>query len=191
MLGMDRRRGRRSKNGLVEKSRHIAVSDLRHALKHEEGRDRQRVRIRSGAAAGLTISIQWSQLRYGWRPWFLCPACAKPSGRLYTEPAQGWKCRSCLGLHYRSQRGPEAGPRRDHHRHLARSRAIRRRLGQPGGWLGSELPDKPRHMRMRTYLLLIEELVEHQQHALRFLQSRFRPTLPDWARSLILARARS
>ena len=110
---MDRRLGRRSKNGLVEKTTYIVVSDLRHALKHEEGRDRQRVRIRSGPAAGLTVSIQWSQLRYGWRPWFLCPACAKPSGRLYTEPAQGWKCRNCLGLHYRSQRGPEAGPRRD------------------------------------------------------------------------------
>jgi hypothetical protein len=171
---MDRRLGRRSKNGLVEETTYIAVSDLRHALKHEEGRDRQRVRIRSGPAAGLTVSIQWSQLRYGWRPWFLCPACAEPSGRIYTEPAQGWKCRNCLGLHYRSQRGPEAGPRRDYKRHVARSKAIRRGLGQPRGWLGSGLPDKPRQMHMRTYLRQIEELVEHEQHVLRFLQSWFR-----------------
>jgi hypothetical protein len=162
---------RRSKHGIVEDAACISIADFRHALRHEEGRDRLRVRIQVGPAAGLIVCIEWSQLRYGYRPWFLCPGCDMRSGRLY---AKGWKCRTCIGLRYRSQRDlPKAGPWRDHRRRLSRARAIRRRLGQPDGWLGSEIPSSPAGMHGRTYMLLIQELIEHEREAVRFMRSRY------------------
>ena len=83
---------RRSKYGIVEDTACISIADFRHALRHEEGRDRHWVRIQGGRATGLIVCIEWSQLRYGYRSWFLCPGCDKPSGRLYTG-AKGWNCR--------------------------------------------------------------------------------------------------
>jgi hypothetical protein len=66
------------------------------------------VRLVSSTAAEHTdlvcteIALHWADCRLGGhRPWFACPGCARPCGKLYLH--KNWKCRHCCALPYRSQ----------------------------------------------------------------------------------------
>lgn len=96
------------------------------------------------------VPVVWTPCRFGgMRPWFECPGeafspCGKRVLKLYLYREPGFRCRECSDLTYRSQREQE------HDRALHRAQAIRRRLGGSSS-MAERFPDKPKHMRWRTY----------------------------------------
>lgn len=105
---------------------------------------------------------QWTNQKYpiriqrtpcklgGSRAWFLCPAsgCGQRVAILYS--AGVFACRRCCDLAYASTR-EDAGDRA-----IRRAERIRTTLGwRPGVANGHEF--RPRHMRWRTFLRLIEQ----------------------------------
>lgn len=106
----------------------------------------ERVGIRVGrdlVMVGETrVRLAWRKLRFGWRPFFVCPCCGQRCCSLHPRIA-GWACRKCCGLAYRSQlelvrrRGEMAAHK------------IQKRLG---GWNDSlDLPPRPKGMRRAVY----------------------------------------
>ncbi len=96
------------------------------------------------------ISLDRTPCNYGGeRSWFNCPRCWKRCGVLYCGP-QGFICRDCAGLSYRTQRIGDTG------RLFARLARLRARLGWPPG-VASGTGGKPRGMRWRTFERLYQE----------------------------------
>jgi hypothetical protein len=82
--------------------------------------------------------------------WFLCPGCGRRCAVLHWQGRAG--CRRCARLAYRSQSESPSD------RALRRARAIRRSLGGSGD-LSESLPPRPKGMRRRTYIRLLEQLI--------------------------------
>ena len=100
------------------------------------------------------VLLDWTACTYGGRrAWFLCPAagCGRRVAKLYGGAI--FACRHCYRLAYRSQR--EAM----HDRALQRADDIRERLGWMPGVL-NPAGGKPKGMRWKTYLRLLEEYEE-------------------------------
>ena len=86
----------------------------------------------------------------GARQWFVCPAqgCSRRVAKLYWARGR-YACRHCHCLAYRTQHENAYG------RGLLKAQRIRMKLGgSPNMTL--PFPDKPRHMRWRTYYRLME-----------------------------------
>lgn len=97
------------------------------------------------------ISIEWEDCRFGGqRPFFVCPDCGRRTLHLYRMP--GFKCRTCHGLSYPSQRERESD------RAQRRANRIRVRLGGDPGW--TNIPPRPKGMHWRTYERQIARIVE-------------------------------
>ena len=79
----------------------------------------------------------------GFRKWFACPGCRKPTRILYG--INSLRCRRCRGLKYASQ--SEAS----HWRAQRKALSIRRRLGASSDALNGPFPPKPSKMRWVTY----------------------------------------
>lgn len=94
----------------------------------------------------------------GERRWFICPSCNRRCAVLYD--GNGFRCRVCLDLSYRSQ---SEDPR---FRCLSKARKLRQRLGGTAS-VPLRLADKPRGMHWRTYNRLYEKAVAQEQATLR------------------------
>ena len=89
--------------------------------------------------------------RYGGqRYWWLCPACGRRCAYLYGGKI--FACRRCHNLTYASAQSGD--PRQE--RVERRLKAIHRRLGGDGG-IFDQLPEKPPHMHLSTYMRLYWE----------------------------------
>ncbi len=96
-----------------------------------------------------SIEIAYSPRHFGGaRRWFICPGCEQRKAVLYC--AGYFRCRTCLGLAYRSQ------VETDFERGISRVSARRRKLGGSGS-LRDPFPAKPQRMRWKTYRKLQEE----------------------------------
>ncbi len=102
------------------------------------------------------VRLSWFPCHLGGhRRYFQCPGCDRRVAILYDSGAR-FRCRSCLGLTYESQRQRETT--RAHFRCIDLATRIRRKLdGKPGLYL--PLPERPKGMHMRTFLRLFEQLV--------------------------------
>lgn len=114
----------------------------------------------------------------GTRPWFLCPRCGRRVAVLYGR--EMFLCRHCRGLAYRSQRETE------NRRVIRRADAIRRRLGWPQGVL-NPTGEKPKGMRLRTFLRLFEEYVDLAQIGLEGIQQELGAVNDRLARTILAA----
>lgn len=99
----------------------------------------------------------------GTRNWFLCPSCKRRCANLYPR-----ECRKCINAHY----AVEAMSLQD--RRIERAIKMRKRLGQHRGGIVAPFPQKPKRMRLRTYLLLqlksliLERAIWNYDHAKLF-----------------------
>jgi hypothetical protein len=84
----------------------------------------------------------------GVRRWFICPSCNQRKGVLYCS--RYFRCRTCLGLSYPSQRKTSL------ERRIDRISQRRRNLGGSGS-LMDPFPPKPKRMHGKTYSRLVEE----------------------------------
>ena len=97
------------------------------------------------------IAISWENCRFGGRrPFFRCPGCGERTLHLYR--LRHFRCRTCHGLSYGSQRERESD------RAQRRANRIRRSLGGEPGW--HNFSPKPRGMHRRTYLRLMTEIMK-------------------------------
>lgn len=109
-----------------------------------------------------TVLLTWTECHYGGkRPWWLCPGCDRRVALIYS--GDGWyACRHCRQLAYRSQRETQED--------LAARRAnrVRDKLGWQRGILN--MPGgKPKGMRWKTYLRLVNQHTTHSNQALGLL----------------------
>jgi len=84
----------------------------------------------------------------GARRWFICPGCNERKGILYCS--RYFRCRTCLGLSYPSQRKTSLA------RGIDRLAQRRKSLGGSGSLI-DPFPPKPKRMRWTTYSRLVEE----------------------------------
>ncbi|MEI9410863.1 hypothetical protein [Mesorhizobium salmacidum] len=96
----------------------------------------------------------------GERRWFICPRCDRRCAVLYA--GEGFSCRLCLNLGYRSQ---YEDPR---FRFLSKARKLRQRLGGSGNMM-LPFPDKPRGMHRAMFERLYDRGRALEQAGLRAL----------------------
>lgn len=91
------------KKFLVEDCQQI---DINLFLKRTRGKLKEILLYSEIEADGLKIGLITSATHYkGLRYWFKCPLCGRRVGKLYKQPInQGFGCRACLNLEYRSRR---------------------------------------------------------------------------------------
>ena len=88
--------------------------------------------------------IEWTRLPSGGkRPWFLCLACGRRCGVLYSIRSR-IVCRKCGELSYESQSEPS------HFRALRKAQKIRVQLGGSAN-MTEPFPGRPRYMHRQTY----------------------------------------
>jgi hypothetical protein len=97
-----------------------------------------------GKLVGLFVGYTHTCTKFGgFRKWFKCPGCRRPTRILYG--INSLRCRRCRGLKYASQ--SEAS----YWRAQRKARNIRHRLGASGSSLDAPFPGKPKRMRWATY----------------------------------------
>ena len=122
--------------------------------------------IRPGATL-QRIPILWTPCNFGGeRPWFGCPACSRRVSVLYLRD-DGFACRTCAGLCYRSQREDEMA------RAWRKQRRIEARLG--GRYA------RPRGMHEATWAKLLSQIDQCEGRRLRALHA-LALTLPSLKR---------
>lgn len=129
-------------------------------------------RLGSGTATEQDVEyrvpLTWTACHYGgWRPWFVCPGrdCGRRVTKLYLV-GRYFLCRHCHDLTYASTReGPEF-------QLLRRASRIRMRLSHGRGGAGSVLV-KPKGMRWRTYLRLLQQANEAERAGTEAMGRRF------------------
>ena len=136
--------------------------DERSVLLHLKGGDQQ-------------VFLSYSPNGYGGKQtFFLCPGCGQRVRYLYWR--QGFRCRKCARLNYRSQQQTK-GSMVDYHKGMGYAR---KHLAPPPypidgfsfcGWI----PDRPRGMHQTTYR-------KHLQRFLRYRQRHTARTLADLMR---------
>jgi hypothetical protein len=97
------------------------------------------------------VAVQWRQLRFGMRPFFICSRCSKRRVYLYFDGLQAY-CRVCADLWYRSQQV------RRRTRLLHRSHRIRASLGGDQLKPGSPFPARPYLQTRQRYRRIIAKL---------------------------------
>ena len=139
---------------------------MRFPFQHLEVTARDHIRVfRVGAKANQTpqtVAIEWRRLRYGMRPFFICPRCNVRRSFLYHDGLFCY-CRCCGDLWYRSQQV------RRRTRLLTRSHRIRVSLGDEFGKPGSRLPMRPYRQTHRHYRTIIAKLKKIENSYLHIL----------------------
>jgi hypothetical protein len=110
-----------------------------------------------GKLVGVFVAYTHTPTMFGgFRKWFACPGCRKPTRILYG--INSLRCRRCRGLKYASQ--SEAS----HWRAQRKALSIRRRVGARGDTLDGPFPPKPPKMRWVTYnrFRAVEAALEEQ-----------------------------
>jgi hypothetical protein len=106
----------------------------------------------------VTTPCHFGHKRY----WFLCPSCGRRCAILYP-----WVCRVCASGRYESESlSPED-------RLMRRAFRLRERLGQRGGGLFGDVPERPRGMHRRTYERLVAQGEAIEAKLLEFASQRF------------------
>jgi hypothetical protein len=130
------------------------------------GRDSIRV-FRVGDKSRQTpqiVAIEWRQMHFGSRPYFVCPRCRARRWFLYHDGLFCY-CRQCAGAWYWSQR--------KHHRTrlLHRSHKLRLTLGDETGKPGSPFPARPYRQKRTRYRRTIAALRTIEQQYMRIIAS--------------------
>jgi hypothetical protein len=111
--------------------------------------------VNFGGGGRTLIEFAWTPCGFGGRrPWLRCPdaECGGRRGRLYWV-GHTWRCRSCAGLRYQSQR------LRPIERGLAKAGRIRAQLGgEP--FLAAPFPPRPKSMEFERYEQLRDQVHE-------------------------------
>ena len=97
------------------------------------------------------IAIDWREMHFGWRPYFICPRCRLRRDYLFHDGLACY-CRCCGGLRYLSQR------KRARSRLLIRSHRLRTSLGDQIGKPGDPFPARPYLQRKTRYRRTIAAL---------------------------------
>ena len=98
----------------------------------------------NGKLVGVfVVYTHTSTMFNGYRKWFACPGCRRPTRILYG--VNSLQCRRCRGLRYASQ--SEAS----HWRAQRKALSIRRRLNASSNTVDGPFPRKPPKMRWTTY----------------------------------------
>ncbi|MEM8971064.1 MAG: hypothetical protein AAGD43_03260 [Pseudomonadota bacterium] len=103
------------------------------------------------------LFVDWRPCRFGGhRPLFVCSSCGHRRVKLFLH--HKFKCRKCLGLIYpcQSLRGADLLE--------FKAKKLRAKLHDNGD-IYDDLPDRPKHMHIRTYERLIEALDEIESAA--------------------------
>lgn len=108
------------------------------------------------------IALETTEQPFGGeRRWFKCPCCDRRCQVIYA--GEGFSCRLCLNLGYRSQ---YEDPR---FRFLSKARKLRRGLGGSGNMM-LPFPDKPRGMHRATFERLYDKGRALEQAGLRAMR---------------------
>ncbi len=114
----------------------------------------------SGDIGKLRAPFVRTNLTFGERKRFACPACAKACRVLYVlENLNGLRCRKCSGLRYLTQYERTAGGR-----DMEKARKIRIRLGWPSDQ--PMPPPKPQRTRWRRYRAMVSAVFQLEQSGL-------------------------
>jgi hypothetical protein len=108
------------------------------------------------------INIDWRQMTFGMKPYFVCPRCRSRHSFLYHDGLFCY-CRRCAALWFFSQRV------RRRTRLLHRSHRIRVSLGDQIGKPGSRLPARPHLQRHTRYRAIIAKLRNIEQQYLHIV----------------------
>jgi hypothetical protein len=139
---------------------------MRFPFQHLEVTARDHIRVfRVGDKTKQTpqiVAIEWRKLRYGMRPYFICPRCGVRRWFLYHDGLFCY-CRQCAGVWYWSQRKHRRA------RLLSRSRKLRLSLGDESGKPGDKFPDRPKLQRKTTYCRIISTLRNVEQQYLHII----------------------
>lgn len=106
------------------------------------------------------IAVQWRQMTFGWKPFFICPRCRTRRAFLYFDTLEAY-CRNCAGLWFRSQQV------RRRTRLLHRSHRIRVSLGDQTGKPGDPFPPRPylqRKTRYRRTIVTLQHIERQYLH---------------------------
>ena len=106
------------------------------------------------------VPIEWRQMHFGWRPYFICPRCRLRRDYLFHDGLACY-CRCCGGLRYLSQR------KRARSRLLIRSHRLRTSLGDQIGKPGDPFPARPYLQRKTRYQRTIVTLEHIERKYLR------------------------
>src|SRR6516164_5111133 len=138
---------------------------MRFPFQHLES-ERNRLRVfRVGAKdrqSPQIVPIEWRQMTFGLKPFFVCPRCNARRSFLYHDGLFCY-CRCCGDLWYRSQQV------RRRTRLLSRSHRIRVSLGDEFGKPGSRLPMRPYRQTHRHYRTIIAKLKKIENSYLHIL----------------------
>ena len=102
------------------------------------------------------IAVQWRQMTFGWKPFFICPRCRTRRAFLYFDGLFAY-CRVCANLRFLSQR------KRPRTRLLHRSHRIRVALGDQTGKPGDPFPPRLFNQKQRGYRKAISALTHIEQ----------------------------
>jgi hypothetical protein len=133
---------------------HVEVTARGHARVFRVGR-------KTGQIPQI-VAIEWRKLRYGMRPFFICPRCNARRWFLYHDGLFCY-CRQCAGAWYWSQR------KHRRTRLLNRSHRLRLALGDQDGKPGDKFPDRPKLQRKTTYRRIISTLRTVEQRYMHIL----------------------
>jgi hypothetical protein len=110
------------------------------------------------------ISVQWRQMTFGMKPFFICPRCKKRRAFLYFDGLFAY-CRTCADLWYLCQR------KHRRTRLLSRSHKLRVSLGDEIGKPGDQFPARPHQQWKTRYRRTIAKLRTIEQQYLHIIAS--------------------
>jgi hypothetical protein len=110
------------------------------------------------------VAIDWREMHFGWRPYFICPRCRARRWFLYHDGLFCY-CRTCADLWYLCQR--------KHHRTrlLFRSHKLRLSLGDQTGRPGQKIPARPYRQKRTRYRRTVAALRTIEQQYLHIIES--------------------
>jgi mRNA-degrading endonuclease RelE of RelBE toxin-antitoxin system len=113
------------------------------------------------------IEVTTTPCNYGGvRKWFICPTCNRRCAVVYSS-GRYFECRVCCNLNYTSQ------CESDMYRLSEKANKLRKRLGAEPGIINSLPHEKPKHMHMKTYVRLMNEIERLEYKSDRLFIERF------------------
>src|SRR5262249_43609161 len=134
---------------------------MRFPFQHLEVTARDHIRVfRVGEKSRQSpqiIAVQWRQMTFGLKPFFICPRCSARRVLLYHDSLFCY-CRTCADLWYWCQR------KHRRTRLLSRSRKLRLMLGDELGNPGDKFPPRPYRQKITRYRRTVAALRTIEQH---------------------------
>ena len=141
---------------------------MRFPFQHLEVTARDHIRVfRVGEKSRQSpqiIAVQWRQMTFGLKPFFICPRCSARRVLLYHDSLFCY-CRTCADLWYWCQR------KHRRTRLLSRSRKLRLMLGDELGKPGDKFPPRPYRQKITRYRRTVAALRTIEQQYLHIIAS--------------------